>query len=187
MQEDAIPELYTVGHSNHPFDRFVEILDTFEIDLLADVRTVPKSRKWPHFHTEQLARSLPSHGIRYAHMPGLVGWRRPAPDSPNGAWHNASFRGYADYALTAAFAEALDSLVEVAGRQPTAIMCSEVLWWRCHRRLIADRLVNAGWTVQHIGSDARAEVHRLAAFADPQDDGRVLYPAPPLEQEEAPS
>ena len=172
-------ELFTIGHSNHTLDRFVSLLDAFGVGFVADVRTVPKSRKWPQFRSDELARSLPPHDIEYAHMPGLGGWRRSTRDSPNGAWQNESFRGYADYALTEAFADALAALLDLAVRHRTAIMCSEALWWRCHRRLIADRLVADGWEVLHIGSAARAHVHRLPAFAAPLPDGRVLYPAPP--------
>jgi uncharacterized protein (DUF488 family) len=172
-------ELFTIGHSSIALERYIRLLDAFEISLVGDVRTVPKSRKWPHFRAEELARSLPSNGIEYAHLPALGGWRRTTPDSPNGAWRNESFRGYADYALTRDFADALAALTEVAERQRTAIMCSEALWWRCHRRLIADRLVVSGWNVRHIGSTARADAHRLPDFAAPLPDGRILYPASP--------
>jgi uncharacterized protein (DUF488 family) len=168
--------LFTIGHSNLALDRFIGLLDAFEVRFLGDVRSVPKSRRWPHFREEELARSLPSHGIEYAHMPALGGWRRTGPDSPNGAWENESFRGYADYALTSEFAGALAALTDVAQRQRTAIMCSEALWWRCHRRLIADRLAIAGWEVLHIGSAGRADTHRLPEFAAPLPDGRVVYP-----------
>jgi uncharacterized protein (DUF488 family) len=171
-------ELFTIGHSSLPLDRFIGLLEAFEIALVGDVRTVPKSRRWPHFRNEELARSLPSHGIEYTHLSDLGGWRRTTPDSPNEGWRNESFRGYADYALTPAFASALAALATVAERQRTAIMCSEALWWRCHRRLIADRLVVAGWTVRHIGSAGRDGAHQLPAFAAPLPDGRILYPPP---------
>jgi uncharacterized protein (DUF488 family) len=170
--------MFTIGHSNRALDAFVGLLDAFEIRLLADVRTVPRSRQWPHFRADELARSLPTHGIAYAHMPDLGGWRRSARDSPNQAWRNTSFRGYADYALTPEFADALAALKDLAVERRTAIMCSEALWWRCHRRLIADRLVVDGWQVLHIGSTAHADPHRLPEFATPLADGRVLYPAP---------
>jgi uncharacterized protein (DUF488 family) len=170
-------QLFTIGHSNVSLERFIGLLDAFEIRFVGDVRTVPKSRRWPHFHKEELARSLPLQGIEYSHLPALGGWRRTVPDSPNGAWKNESFRGYADYALTSEFADALAALADLAERQRTAIMCSEALWWRCHRRVIADRLVLAGWEVLHISSAGRADVHRLPVFATPLPDGRVVYPA----------
>ena len=169
--------LWTIGHSNHPLERFVELLAASDIDVLVDVRTVPKSRKWPHFRDDALAVSLPSHGVGYLHMAGLGGWRRPDPASPNRAWRNESFRGYADYALTEEFAAALAALAELAASRRTAIMCSEALWWRCHRRLIADRLVADGWEVLHIGTGATAQPHRLADFGV-VEGGRVVYPEP---------
>ena len=169
-------KLWTVGHSTHSFDAFVTLLTTHGIALLADIRTVPKSRRHPHFHTDALAQSLPDRGIAYMHLPRLGGWRRAGPDSPNGAWRNESFRGYADYAMGDEFAKGLAQLRELAAAQPVAMMCSEALWWRCHRRLVADRLVVAGDTVCHISSDGRASAHQLASFAVVGDDGQVTYP-----------
>jgi uncharacterized protein (DUF488 family) len=153
------------------------------VRAVADVRTVPKSRRHPHFRAESLAASLPERGIEYVHMPGLGGFRRPRADSPNGAWENESFRGYADYAMTAEFADALAGLRRLAGRAPTAVMCSEAVWWRCHRRLIADRLVAGGDEVLHIGSPARADAHALSPFALVGGDGQITYPPPQLELE----
>ncbi len=150
-------ELWSIGHSTHPLDRLVELLALHEVTLLADVRTVPRSRRHPHVATEALAASLPARGIAYRHLPRLGGWRRTAPDSPNGGWRNASFQGYADHALTAEFAA---GLAELATQRRTAVMCSEAVWWRCHRRLIADR----------------AAPHVVAAFAEVQPDGTVRYP-----------
>ncbi len=167
---------WTVGHSTHTLDVFVRLLAAHDIALLVDVRTVPRSRRHPHFGTEALAQSLPERGIAYRRFPALGGWRRPAPDSPNGGWRNDSFRGYADYAMSAEFDEALAELRDLAAGQRTAIMCAEALWWRCHRRLIADRLVVMGDTVCHIGSDGRAYEHGLSAFAVVDAAGRVTYP-----------
>ena len=171
----AASQVFTIGHSDHGPERFADLLGRFGITLLADVRAVPRSRTWPHFRTEEMAAWLRDRGIGYAHIAGLGGWRRARPDSRNGAWHNASFRGYADYALTEAFAQALGELEAQAALRPTAIMCSEALWWRCHRRLIADRLVAGGWEVLHISSDAKAEPHGLSDFGV-VEDGRVVYP-----------
>ena len=141
------------------------------------MRTVPKSRRHPHFHSDVLARDLAARGVAYEHLPRLGGWRPPRPDSPNGAWRNASFRGYADYAMSEAFADGLAQLREVAATRRTAMMCSEALWWRCHRRLIADRFVVAGDRVCHIGSNARSAAHRLTPFAAVGSDGQITYPA----------
>lgn len=169
--------LWSIGHSTHTFDELVALLAAHDIGLVADVRTVPKSQRHPHFHTDALARSLPQRGIGYRHLPRLGGWRRSREDSPNGAWRNRSFRGYADYAMSAEFAAGLGELRELASAHRTAMMCSEALWWRCHRRLVADRLVAAGVTVCHIGSDGRAEAHRLTPFGVRGDDGQISYPA----------
>jgi uncharacterized protein (DUF488 family) len=172
-------KIWTVGHSTHSFDAFVALLAAHRITLLADIRAVPKSRRHPQFDTDALARTLPDHGVAYLHLPRLGGWRRAAVDSPNGAWQNDSFRGYADYAMSAEFAKGLAQLRELATARPTAMMCSEALWWRCHRRLVADRLVVAGDTVCHISSDGRASAHQLTSFATVGVDGQVTYPGAP--------
>lgn len=169
--------VWTVGHSTHAEEAFVALLLAHEIERVADVRTVPRSRRHPQFHSDHLARSLPARGIAYEHLPRLGGWRSAQPDSPNSGWRNVSFRGYADHAMTAEFAVGLATLRELAATRRTAIMCSEALWWRCHRRLIADRLVVGGDTVRHIGSDARASEHQLTAFAVLGPDRQITYPA----------
>jgi uncharacterized protein (DUF488 family) len=169
--------IWTVGHSTHTLDAFVTLLTGHGITLLADIRTVPKSRRHPHFHAGALGQTLPERGVAYVQLPRLGGWRRAAADSPNDAWRNLSFRGYADYATSDEFGEGLAQLRALAAAQPTAMMCSEALWWRCHRRLVADRLVVAGDTVCHIGSDGRASAHQLAEFAAVGADGVVTYPA----------
>lgn len=152
------------------------MLATAGVKQLADIRTVPRSRRHPQFRSESLAESLPAHGVAYRHFASLGGFRRPRHDSPNGAWRNESFRGYADYAMTDEFARALDELRDWAGEGPTAIMCSESLWWRCHRRLVADQLVERGDRVVHIKPDGRATAHELTPFAV-VDGGHVTYPA----------
>jgi uncharacterized protein (DUF488 family) len=169
-------QLYDIGHSTHPLEAFVRLLAAHEIKQLADIRTVPRSRKWPHFGTDQLAALLSAHGVDYVHLSALGGWRRPLENSPNGGWRNRSFQGYADYALTEDFAGGLRELCELAANRPTAMMCSEGLWWRCHRRLVADRLVAASWEVLHIGPDGRTASHRLPDFAAVRPDGRIVYP-----------
>jgi uncharacterized protein (DUF488 family) len=168
--------VWTVGHSTHPFERFVALLVTHEIAQVTDVRSVPRSRRHPHFDTDALARSLPERGLAYVHLPRLGGWRHARADSPNGGWRNLSFRGYADYAMCEEFAAGLAQLREIAAAGRTAVMCSEALWWRCHRRLIADRLLVAGDTVHHIGSGGQLAAHRLTSFATVEPDGQLTYP-----------
>jgi uncharacterized protein (DUF488 family) len=167
---------FTVGHSTHSLDGLHALLAAHGVERVADVRRVPRSARHPQFRAESLAVELPARGVDYHHLAALGGWRRPLPGSPNGAWDNDAFRGYADYALGAEFAMALDELQTLARERPTAITCAEGLWWHCHRRLIADRLVVAGWTVHHIGPDGSLAAHELPPFAEPQADGTILYP-----------
>ena len=166
--------VYTIGHSTRELDRFVALLDREHVRHVADVRSFPGSRRYPQFGREALAASLAARGIGYSHHPDLGGRRRAREDSPNGAWRNASFRGYADYMSTQAFARSLDDLIDLAARERTAIMCAEAVPWRCHRSLIADALVARGVSVQHI-LDARTEPHRLTPFAVVRE-GVVYYP-----------
>ena len=172
-------DVWTVGHSTLSGDVFAALLAAHEIEQVADVRTVPKSRRHPHFHTDVLSGDLRARGVAYAHLPRLGGWRPARPDSPNGAWRNTSFRGYADYAMSEEFATGLAQLRELAATRRTAMMCSEALWWRCHRRLIADRLVVAGDSVCHISSNARGSAHELTSFAVVGPDLQVTYPGAP--------
>lgn len=167
--------VWTIGHSTHSLEAFVGLLHAHRIDVLVDVRTVPRSRRHPHFHTDALARELPAVGLQYRHLAALGGWRKAAADSPNGGWRNVSFQGYADYAMTAEFQSGLGELQTLASRSRPAVMCSEAVWWRCHRRLIADRLVLAGDPVLHIMAAGKATPHRISAFAEVRD-GELLYP-----------
>jgi uncharacterized protein (DUF488 family) len=141
------------------------------------VRTVPASRRVPHFAKSALERSLPEHGIAYRHMPELGGLRKPKPDSTNLGWRNVSFRGYADYMQSDAFRDALVELERLAGIQRIAIMCAEAVPWRCHRSLIADALVVDGVEVRHITGMQEPSPHRLTPFAH-VDRGRISYPQP---------
>jgi uncharacterized protein (DUF488 family) len=170
--------VYTVGHSTHSLDELCALLAAHGVERVADVRRVPRSARHPQFRAESLTVALPARGVDYRHLPALGGWRRPLPDSLNGGWDNDAFRGYADYALSGEFAKALDELQTLAHERPTAIMCAEGLWWHCHRRVIADRLVASGWTVCHIGTDGALVEHELPPFAEPQADGTVFYPPP---------
>jgi uncharacterized protein (DUF488 family) len=168
---------WTVGHSTQPFDAFVALLAACDIAQVADIRAVPRSRRQPQFDTDALARRLPERGVAYAHLPRLGGWRQRNADSPNDAWRNLSFRGYADYAMGEEFADGLAQLRGLSAEQRTAMMCSEALWWRCHRRLIADRLLVAGDTVCHISSRGRVSEHQLTPFASVEPDGLIMYAA----------
>ena len=154
--------IWTVGHSVRPLDEFLAVLAAYDIELVADVRRFPGSRRLPQYAAPALEASLAEHGIGYCWLPTLGGRRRPNPDSPNDAWRHPAFRGYADHVASEEFAEGLFELLMLAGGLRTAIMCAEVLWWRCHRRLIADVLVSLGAEVVHIRDARIAEPHRLA-------------------------
>jgi len=166
--------LYSIGHSTRSIEEFVGLLRSHGVQQLADVRTIPKSRRYPQFTSEALEASLRAHGIGYRHVPALGGLRKARHDSRNTAWRNASFRGYADHMQTPAFATALTELIGWAS-VPTAIMCAEAVWWQCHRQLIADALVARGHPVAHILSRAQPEAHTLTTFARVRA-GAVTYP-----------
>jgi uncharacterized protein (DUF488 family) len=155
----------TVGHSARPIAEFVAMLEAQGVDLLADVRTIPRSRHNPQFNGDALRLSLEEAEIRYVPMPGLGGLRHPRPDSPHTAWRNASFRGYAGYMQTAGFRENLDRLIELSQQAPAVVMCAEAVPWRCHRSLIADALLVRGIPVEHIMSAASSRPHTLTSFA----------------------
>ena len=173
---------FTVGHSNHSLEGFIGLLRAADIGLVADVRKLPGSRACPQFNAEPLRDSLAELQIGYQHLAPLGGRRGKPGDAPaglNGLWRNRSFRNYADYALTAPFQDGLAQLVEQGRRRRCAIMCAEAVWWRCHRRIIADYLLARGETVLHIMGEGRIEPARLTPGAVPQADGTVLYPSPP--------
>lgn len=167
----------TIGHSTRSLDDFITLLQSHGVTQLADVRTIPKSRRHPHFSQDALSVSLPAVGIAYRHMGGLGGLRKPRADSRNTAWRHPSFRGYADYMETPDFARALQELVEWSGGPcVTAVMCAEAVWWRCHRQLVADALVARGIAERHITSSASAPAHALTNFSRVDSDLRVTYP-----------
>jgi uncharacterized protein (DUF488 family) len=168
--------VWTIGHSTRSLTEFIELLTINEIELLADVRRFPGSRKYPHFSGEALRDSLPKAGIEYRHFADLGGRRKPRPDSPNDIWRNDSFRGYADYMETPQFQSALDELLEIAREKRSALMCSEAVWWRCHRSLIADTLKSRGVPVVHILSATKNEVHPYTSAAR-LENGRLTYAA----------
>jgi uncharacterized protein (DUF488 family) len=166
--------IYTVGHSTRPLGGFIDLLAAHEIGQLVDIRSIPRSRRHPHFSAGELAASLEAAGIVYRHVRALGGLRKPRADSRNTAWRAEGFRGYADYMETQAFADGLDELVVLAGAMPTAIMCAEAVPWRCHRQLVADALVARGIEVRHITSISSAPLHTLTDFAQ-VERGRVAY------------
>jgi uncharacterized protein (DUF488 family) len=169
-----------IGHSTRPIGELVALLRSVGVVTLADVRTVPRSRANPQFEKKALARSLEAAGIGYAHLPRLGGLRRARRDSPNGAWRNAGFRGYADHMLTPEFEEGLLELRELARRGPVAVMCAEAVPWRCHRSLLADALFARGVVVEHVTGPGRTRSHELTPFARVQGR-RVTYPPLPPE------
>jgi uncharacterized protein (DUF488 family) len=159
-----------------PIEDFIGLLLTHGIQLLADVRTIPFSRRNPQFHQETLAQSLREAELQYRHMPALGGRRKSRSDSVNVGWRNRGFRGYADYMQTQEFWDALEDLITVGQSLTVAIMCAEAVPWRCHRSLISDALVSRGWTVRHIISAYSLQTHTLTPFAK-LDQGRLIYPA----------
>ena len=152
--------IWTIGHSNRTFDDFALALHEPDIELVVDVRRFPGSRRLPQFASEALQAVLESRGIAYHWLPALGGRRRPDPDSPNTGWTHPAFRAYADHVETEEFAEGLTELLMLSGGLRTAIMCAEALWWRCHRRLIADVLVSLGAHVVHLFAPGKSVLIR---------------------------
>jgi uncharacterized protein (DUF488 family) len=169
-----IKKVWTIGHSTRSFEEFLALLKQFGIDLLVDVRTFPGSRRYPHFNKEFLAQSLKQNKIDYLHMPSLGGRRKPAPDSTNTSWRNASFRGYADYMKTAEYKTAIAQLKNLASRHQLAYMCSEAMWWKCHRALISDYLKVKGWVVLHIMDVDKVAEHPYTSPAR-AEQGELFY------------
>ncbi len=167
--------ILALGHSTRPVEELVELLRSKGVVTLADIRTVPRSRRNPQYERTALERTLPAAGIGYVHLPRLGGLRHPRRDSPNAGWQNESFRGYADHMLSPEFAQGLEELREIARRGPVAVMCAEAVPWRCHRRLLADALLARGVVVEHIVGNGRTVPHELTPFAV-REGRRVLYP-----------
>jgi uncharacterized protein (DUF488 family) len=169
--------IYAIGHSTRAIEEFIALLEEHGVTTVADIRTVPRSRRVPHFNKEVLAASLARVGIAYEHLPRLGGLRHGlGKGSPNTAWRNASFRGYADHMLSDEFAQGLEELRQLAMAGPVAIMCAEAVPWRCHRSLVADALHARGIEVVPVLGPGRAEPHRVTPFAQ-VEKGRVIYPA----------
>lgn len=176
----ALP-VFSIGHSTHPVEEFVALLQQASVKLLIDVRAIPRSRTNPQFNADVLPRSLARHAIDYQPYTALGGRRHRsdgAPTSPNMLWTNSAFRNYADYALTEPFRAGLSALQTEARARRCAMMCAEAVWWRCHRRIIADYLIASGTPVVHIMALGKLVPAQLTPGAQPQPDGRVLYPAP---------
>jgi uncharacterized protein (DUF488 family) len=171
-----LPELLTVGHSTHPLDAFLALLRGAGVQTIADVRRFPGSRRHPHFSADALDQALRGLGVEYVHLPELGGRRSVAPNSPNAGWQIAAFRAYADHLRTPEFAAGRDRLAALAAERRTAVMCAEAQPWRCHRRLIADVFIFAGWRVRHLMPSGRLDDHAPPPFAIRADDGLPLYP-----------
>ncbi len=168
--------IWTIGHSTHPLEEFLALLEENGIRLIADVRLLPGSKRYPHFNREALAASLVSRQIEYAHFPELGGRRKARPDSINTAWRNAAFRGYADHMATEEYQAGMRRLLALAN-QPTAIMCAEAVWWSCHRSLISDDLKTRGHEVRHILGFGKTQPHPYTSAASVRD-GQLSYRAP---------
>jgi uncharacterized protein (DUF488 family) len=183
MHEHPSPEMgdwpqgtiFTVGHSTLPLESFVELLHAYGIERLADIRTIPRSRRNPQFNADTLPAALAKDGIEYRSMPELGGLRHARKDSPNGGWRNDSFRGYADYMQTSAFADGVEVLVKLGREKRTAIMCAEAVPWRCHRSLVADALLVRDVPVIEILSETDWRPHKLTGFAA-VDGLSITYP-----------
>ncbi len=166
--------IYTIGHSTRSLEEFLNMLQSFNIKILADIRSLPGSRKYPQFNKEDLKISLENVGIQYIHLADLGGRRKVKKDSKNNRWNNASFRGYADYMETEEFKNGIVKLEHIALEQSTAYMCSEAVWWKCHRSMVSDYLKAKGWTVLHIMAIAKVQEHKYTSPAR-MVDGNVLY------------
>lgn len=166
--------IFTIGHSNRDVIEFIELLKSNEVDVLLDVRKLPGSAKYPHFNQDALSISLRSADILYVHVKELGGRRKPNKDSINTIWENRSFQAYADYMNTDEFRNGIDILLEYATKQRAAIMCSEAVWWRCHRALIADYLKSIGINVHHIMSRTSTTLHPFTSAARIRD-GKLFY------------
>ena len=169
----------TVGHSTRAAEEFLGLLSANNVEFLVDVRLFPGSRRHPQFGREALSGMQRGEGIGSEHLPGLGGRRKPRPGSLNGGWRNASFRGYADHMETEEFGEGFERLLELCERERVCLMCSEAVWWRCHRRMISDALMARGIPVEHVLGEGRRQPHRITPFAIVLREGaerRLLYP-----------
>ncbi|WP_437193319.1 DUF488 domain-containing protein [Planctomicrobium sp. SH527] len=175
-------ELFTIGHSNHPLDKFLDLLKEHEIAALTDIRRFPSSRKFPQFNQEELSKVLQQSGIKY-HWLDALGGRRPKqksiPPSLNSGLRNESFHNYADYMQTEPFQQGIDELLTISEQKRIAYMCSESLFWQCHRRLVSDFLTAHGHSIQHIFPSGEVKRHQMTTEARVQDKN-VIYPGPKM-------
>lgn len=169
-------QLFTIGHSTRTIEAFLELLQIHGVARVVDVRTIPKSRAYPQFNSASLKKSLRKVGIDYVHEPKLGGLRHTTKASINTGWHNASFRGFADYMETEPFWEGIEELEKLGKEKPTAILCAEAVPWRCHRSLIADAFTVRKWKVYHITSKQQPKEHELTSFLKVTQEGLITYP-----------
>lgn len=172
--EHTKKEIWTIGHSTRSEEDFIQLLKCFEIKMVLDIRTFPGSKRYPHFNKELLTRSLFENDIRYEHLVDLGGRRKPLPDSPHTVWRHASFRGYADHMETSAFKQAIQLLENGALQWRSAYMCSEALWWKCHRAMVSDYLKVKGWSVCHILDINKSQEHPYTSPAR-SEQGKLFY------------
>ena len=159
MKEAGKKIIWTIGHSTRSLDELLSMLHSFNIQLIVDIRSYPGSRRYPHFNKEALELSLPKNNIHYIHLKELGGRRKTDPHSINTGWRHPAFRGFADYMQTNEFKNGIDELQQLASQKRIAFMCSEAVWWRCHRSLVSDHLKSIGWTVMHIMNKNKEEKH----------------------------
>lgn len=167
-------QIWTIGHSTHTSNELVAMLKSFDIQVLADIRRFPGSRKFPQFNKDNLEKMLPENGIEYLHFEDLGGRRKPLPDSRNTAWRLDAFKGYADYMETENFKKAIKELEKVAEKKRVAFMCSEAVWWSCHRSLVSDYLKSKSWDVQHIMGVGKSQEHPYTKPAR-IENGKLVY------------
>lgn len=173
--ENHLPVIYTIGHSTRELEDFIAILKKYKVRTLADIRTMPGSRRVPQFNKENMEPALEAENIHYMHLKELGGLRHTTKDSPNMGWRNKSFRGYADYMQTEDFEKGLEKLISEAKKSITAMMCAEAVPWRCHRSMVGDALVVRGFDVEDIFTEKKEEPHKLTSFA--QVEGvKITYP-----------
>ena len=177
MEAHSVGTLWTIGHSTRPWEVFADMLDAAGIEVLADVRRFAGSRRYPQYSRDVMPVELAESGIRYWPLPAMGGRRKPLPESPNTAWRVEAFRAYADYLADPEYIAAREALMAVARTERTCVMCAEAVWWRCHRRLIADDFVARGWTVLHLLAPGKTEPHVLNPDAL-LVDGVLRYPRP---------
>ena len=166
--------IYSIGHSTRSLDEFLNMLRSFDIKILTDIRSLPGSRRFPQYNMKNLKTSLEEIGVQYIHLAELGGRRKVKKDSKNNLWNNDSFRGYADYMETEEFENAIVKLEHIALEQPTAYMCAEAVWWRCHRSMVSDYLKAKGWAVLHIMATGKVQEHKYTSPARIVD-GNVFY------------